>query len=300
MRCLGDGGARWLFGQCNCDGLRACCYTGDCGGFFDLDPNPCALGRLEERLLTGLGMGTIGEAKIRRDAVLPRVAEEELRRGKRYPYEQKIPVRWLDCDVVMRFRRSGWELLGDEEEERVGRREVVAWLMAREERIGFLRFVDYRPPALIGNDEFFRSMDAERHSDSEVAQVLCAAWENIFLVSDYGSILLFDIAWVVPSAAGIGLLRIAADALMGRLKSQFSIMIMKAFPLEYEGTGRATSAIPFIRRQRAMFRHYHRLWGVKPFPGRSGDNGWLWRAFPRVAERIPRPDSGNDDLSKHV
>ena len=56
-------------------------------------------------------------------------------------------------------------------------------------------------------------------------------------------------------------------------------MVLKAFPLEYEGNVPKGSEleIAFKRRVRAMIRYYQRIFGVRPFDGEYGDAGWLWR-----------------------
>lgn len=53
-----------------------------------------------------------------------------------------------------------------------------------------------------------------------------------------------------------------------------SVIVMKAFPLEYEGKVTKQNHMAFVRRQAAMMRHYHRRMGAKPFDG--GEPGWMW------------------------
>jgi hypothetical protein len=59
------------------------------------------------------------------------------------------------------------------------------------------------------------------------------------------------------------------------------ILVLKAFPLEYEGKGYPSG---FRLRQRAMIRHYRRLLGMAPFPGKPGREGWLY-ALSQLALR---------------
>ena len=56
---------------------------------------------------------------------------------------------------------------------------------------------------------------------------------------------------------------------MRRRERRPALMIMKAFPLEHEGTHQAGEPpLPgFAARRRAMVRYYCRLFGVQPLPG---------------------------------
>ena len=62
------------------------------------------------------------------------------------------------------------------------------------------------------------------------------------------------------------------------------LMILKAFPLEYEGS-KAGNEKQLERRQRAMRRHYQSLLSVAPL---SSDFDWMWRSYDEDVE----PDRG--------
>jgi hypothetical protein len=75
-------------------------------------------------------------------------------------------------------------------------------------------------------------------------------------------------------------------------RSRAAFIILKAFPLEYEGTVNDTNRPAFARRQRALMRLYVRRLGMKTLPGRVGKDGWQWLRMncplnPKPSCRVP-------------
>jgi hypothetical protein len=72
----------------------------------------------------------------------------------------------------------------------------------------------------------------------------------------------------------------AAEALIRRrYQGRFSVMVMKAFPSEYEGEVEEGSPLErgFAARQKATERLHTRALGVRPLPGAYVADGWMWR-----------------------
>ncbi|MFB9265375.1 hypothetical protein ACFFWD_19825 [Bradyrhizobium erythrophlei] len=70
------------------------------------------------------------------------------------------------------------------------------------------------------------------------------------------------------------------DALLKRIRRSMAVMVLKAFPLEYEGKVTAENRPAFERRQRALVRLYRRRIGFEPVPHKSlADEGWMMRLF---------------------
>jgi hypothetical protein len=65
-------------------------------------------------------------------------------------------------------------------------------------------------------------------------------------------------------------------------------MILKAFPLEYEGNVTATNEAAFKRRQAALIRYYTSTLDMLPFPGTTGADGWMY-ALPERLQHIVGP-----------
>jgi hypothetical protein len=70
------------------------------------------------------------------------------------------------------------------------------------------------------------------------------------------------------------------DALIWRIRRGMAVMVLKAFPLEYEGNVTAENRPAFERRQRALIRLYQRRIGFEPVPRKElAKEGWMMRLF---------------------
>ena len=80
-----------------------------------------------------------------------------------------------------------------------------------------------------------------------------------------------------------------AEALIRRrYEGRFSVLVLKAFPLEYEDAVREGSPFErgFASRRRAVQRLFARVLRVHPLPGDYGAEGWMWRP---LRDGAPRP-----------
>jgi hypothetical protein len=176
----------------------------------------------------------------------------------------------------------------------VRRRELFCWFEIAGERVGALHLIEFTPDVGIDNFEFLDTMDADYHADAVLAEVLCSGWEDLSLaVFCYGPILEFRLAWIAQRYARRVHWAAVAERLIETEFPRHSILVMKAFPLEYESQSPAGSPAHdgLIARQAAMVRYYRKLFGVQPFPGPVGKEGWLWRTAPRVVNVIDPPSA---------
>ena len=124
-------------------------------------------------------------------------------------------------------------------------------------------------------------MDAWEQFEADMSVVLCDEWNDLVLDVTYaGPILDFRNAWIVPEHSRGQLFPTASKALIDKFCPHHSILVMKAYPLEYAGQAPDRSPLrkAVARRQKAMVRHYRRIFGVRPFRRKHGKAGWLWRA----------------------
>lgn len=76
--------------------------------------------------------------------------------------------------------------------------------------------------------------------------------------------------------------------------STHAILVLKAFPLEYEGysvRGEEDGVdyeVAFRRRRRALMRMFARS-GFEQFPGDAGQDGWMLRVADRVQGMVTQP-----------
>jgi len=77
----------------------------------------------------------------------------------------------------------------------------------------------------------------------------------------------------------------AQEIISKHYAEDFSVLLLKAFPLEYEWRAPIGSeaAQTLERRRAAMIRHYRRVLRVEPLPGRPGEDGWMWRPLNQYA-----------------
>jgi hypothetical protein len=229
-------------------------------------------------------------SRIRRGAEWPESALHEQKRNRKYPNEMRFPTK--NATYILQYRKSRWHrmMMG---EGCVIKRDLFCWLNFKNQQVGALHFVEFKPDPWINNDEFLFTMDADSYADMQIAEMLCDGWSEANDVLAYGPVLEFRFAWMAPQHATTAIWATAAEALIKAEFDDHSILVMQAFPLDYEG--RAPDGSPahvgLVRRQVAMIRYYRRLFGVDHFPGEWGADGWLWRANSRIADLLSRPVS---------
>jgi hypothetical protein len=230
-----------------------------------------------------------GVSRIRREATLPERVRDQGGSKLKHPHRMTIEVK--GARYILAYRKSRRHRM-DEGTGCVRTRDLFCWILFEEQQVGALHLVEFKPDTDIDNDEFYYTMDAEAFADVKLAEVLCHSWHDVVHdVLVHGPVLEFRLAWMSPEHAKSAVWATAAEALIRAEFDEYSILVMKAFPLEYEG--RAPEGSPahdfLIHRQAAMIRYYTRLFRVDRFPGTWGADGWVWRANPRIAHLIPPP-----------
>jgi hypothetical protein len=233
------------------------------------------------------------QIRIRRRNEFPPFARQEAKR--RASYRRTQSFMWSGLPITLKFRLSRWSWLA-EVKEGIRYRRMFCWVVAQKKRVSAFELFEYEMAFDLGNDEVFELMDSESSIASNLAEVICDAWDRFSdEVSAYGSLLDFRMAWSDPNYGPHGLWAAAAKKLISQEFDSHALLTMKAFPLEYEGkapTG-SGSRTGLILRQRAMIRHYQKTFGVAPFPGQAGEEGWLYKINSRFAQTVegPRTDS---------
>lgn len=219
--------------------------------------------------------------RIRRSGEPPRfVAAEKIRHAS---YRHTLPLRSGDAEASLRYRFSRWRSIA--EDERVRKRELFAWIHVGRRRVGALELHEFEPSGCFDNEDVFEVMDCEDAFESRLAEVLCSVFDDLcFDVAPHGSILDFRHAWIAPAPAHQGLFAKAATTIVDTAFPDHALLVMKVYPLEYEGKvpDGAPVQAGLAARQRAMARHYGQIFGVRPLPDPHGQEGWLWRAHPRL------------------
>lgn len=228
--------------------------------------------------------------RIKRSASeIPRFIQWELARN--VSYRRRISLEEAGVDVLLEYRRSRFHWLGDEPDG-IRKREIFGWLKIGRRRVAALQLFEFETTPWLSNTEFFEFMDIDEQIESHLAEILIDAWENVTeQITSFGNLVDFRMAWSDPSLCPPHLWAKAVNLLIQQELGDYSILTMKAFPLEYEGRMSKGSLAEYglQKRQLAMVRHYRRLFGVIPFPGKVGNDGWLYKIAPRLRELIPPP-----------
>ena len=211
-------------------------------------------------------------ARIKRASSLPSFASEEAKRRLKYPSGLKLK----GTKTTLAYRVSdevsvGEEDGGEEYHDAVLRKELFCWILLGRRRIGAMALNTYCFNGCAANEHILETMDLDEDFEAELAHVLCNAWDSVVSdASHMAPVLYFHMAWISPEYADGKLFAVAATRLIEIIEPH-SILVMKAYPIEYQG--KVPQGSPFTQaarsRQRAMIRYYRRiLWGPAiPWPG---------------------------------
>jgi hypothetical protein len=224
-------------------------------------------------------------ARIRRSTELPAAPRYE--HAGRYKYPHRLELVADGRALTLRYRRSKLGYLLGYDAGFVRKRELFCWLFEGRIRIGAVHFIEWDIDPFANKTDFLFEMDSHEQITGELAVVISSAWKLAELV-DHGRLLEFRTAWMMPGRQPGAWLH-AAELLMDRVyRDDASVLVLKAFPLEYEGSNPKESGLDAAleRRQSAMKRHYVRCLRVEPMPGDFGRDGWMWRA---LSAGVPKP-----------
>jgi hypothetical protein len=209
--------------------------------------------------------------------------------SRRLPEGKSIALAIEGQDISLVCHRTRkWRRTADE---CVSERQLLCWVMCRGERIGALDFREWHIDSLADESTFLEHMDRHTSANAAVSEVLCACWDFSELL-DRGAVVEFRRSWMSFENSTGKIWPIAANTVIDHFYSKSAIIILKAFPLEYEGHVDQDQGARrwFDRRRSAMIRYYQRALRVGPLPGTLGIGGWMWR---RMNKRLPEPGNSN-------
>lgn len=144
---------------------------------------------------------------------------------------------------------------------------------------------------------FVMSADAVSQADYECAEMIMDHWHDEDHPLESGEpLIIFDRLVIAVSNADIWP---ALTAAMDKaFKRRGGTMVLKAFPLEWEGAadGRPVADEPmFARRLAAMRKLYRQKLGMQDIP--DNEEGWMWKAVGHACP--PNPTRVRDAESSH-
>lgn len=223
-------------------------------------------------------LAKIDLGRIHRSSDLPGNDAERVASIKRGGKSFNLPT--LSGDSVPIFYRVGrWARIPDF---RPVFRDIIGLAADWKRPNAFIHLIEWRLPLLLTKHQFFVGMDSHEDMSAELAGVLLAHWQ-IEELADAGTIMEFRKAWSRPGGEHLLPWRMA-NYLIDLCQPDASMMILKAYPLEYENETPAGSLAQgaLKNRQLAMQKHYARQLGVVPFAGEYGDDGWMWKRFDDI------------------
>jgi hypothetical protein len=174
-----------------------------------------------------------------------------------------------------------------------GWREVEFRISAEDRALAGGHFREWAGPPAGFLEEFFEEADGLSQADHDTADIIQRVWGEYLSPFDYGTLVRFDRLAIRATTRSPDIWSLI-DGLIGKeFATRGSMLILKAFPLEFESDSR-TQRQRFLKRARAMSRYYQRRLGVRIVPGPYGVEGWMWRALrycpepPQKAPRRPR------------
>jgi hypothetical protein len=214
-------------------------------------------------------------------------------RDQDYHEAAKLPQLHIDDELIVEYAVSAPCTMGDVEPEldEVGhslrKQTCTAWVFLKGVSVGGVILKRYMLPMGIDNEEFIYLMDLDEAAEHELSIALTSQFEDLGAdVAACGDILEINRIWLASLPQTAGKSPTIVKALASAFCPQFSVLVLKAFPLEYEGALGTTGAIEepgqadeaaFRRRQLAMMRYYARQFGVRQMLSVHGDKGWMFR-----------------------
>jgi hypothetical protein len=205
-----------------------------------------------------------------------------------YQDAAKLPRIELDEELYIEYSASAPSFVGgmypnpDATLDMLRRQECTAWVFLNGSVVGGAVLKRYMIPPYMDNDEFLELMDADSGAEHELSAALDSQFGEIGGVGAYGDVLLLDRMWLarIPRLAGLSAEMV--NALVSAFCPEFAIIILKAYPLEYEGmfsenADLSEREVMFQKRRRAMMRLYEREFGVVALRTEYGENGWMYR-----------------------
>lgn len=231
--------------------------------------------------LTLKSTAPIATKRIRRSDAVPDVFADEMQTVTRY--RQRINCRVGDRLYPIIYRRSRGVWLGDEPDT-IRHREVFAWILRGGARIGCIRLNEYAVHADFSNEAFIERMGAESSNAQALAAALCESEVDALRgFGRQGSILELSAIWIDRKHAKSAIWIPALKALVVDSFGDATMLVLKAFPLEYRNIGVTDpeQCRWFRRRQAAMCRYFAAKLNVRSLPGRAGRERWMAR---RISE----------------
>ncbi len=174
-------------------------------------------------------------------------------------------------DIELIYRRTAWKAM-EPSDSAVRHSKFFCWVEFGGEKVGAIAVDLYKIDCSLDNEDFIDVMDYDSQHAYLLADALCEAWDDVPReIALWGPIAEVSGVWLDRRVAGRVSIMAIADALNGRVLTNYSIAVLRTIPLD--GVDRSVD-----RRQRrtaALERHWRRVFRAMPFPGRDKTSRWM-------------------------
>lgn len=163
-------------------------------------------------------------------------------------------------------------------------RDLEACLLDSGRPFGAMIFREARFLTFLDSSDLLMSFDDHSSEWHHASEVLFRHWSMDDLsVADqeWFHLVIFSALWVHPKAQQNAWRAPALHLIQRRYRSRAHLMLLKPFPLEYEGAGKARGAAERAqdRRTMAMVRLYNRSLGAQLLEDPDQDEPWMYVPF---------------------
>lgn len=227
------------------------------------------------------------EHAIRRTSEAPERIDEVLKTIGSQPQRKSDlviqgPQNGIPEGVSLRLRSSKWWGYSDLDlDDAVQFRDLVGALFIEDRPIGAVIFHEVRFDPFIGHRLVLECLDAQSAAWIASGQTLFRHWsyESVLeLGMDRFHLVDFSTLWVHPEAPAGHWHTAVRRLIRQRYQGRAHLMLLKPFPLEYEGQGKfvGDAEIAFVRRRTAMTRLYNRSLGAVPLDDPESSEPWMY------------------------
>ncbi|ATW02456.1 hypothetical protein [Sphingorhabdus sp. YGSMI21] len=205
---------------------------------------------------------------------------------------QTLNVHHNGEHIKVTYHQSTWLPVDIEGDGGIERRTTQGHISFSQKNIGAFTFNEFQGPPWICSEALFEEMDSYSAATSELAEAICDNWKEPSKIFEYGNLVELERSWMLPSMSKGGRFSAVLKALIREVFDDRSLLMLKAFPLEYEGRVDEETEDNFRRRQRALMRHYHNIVEANVLPGSFGKSGWMYVIPDNLRKCVPPPENG--------
>jgi hypothetical protein len=137
-------------------------------------------------------------------------------------------------------------------------------------------FVEWRGPPLTTLDEFFEEADYLSTPDAQMAKVLLENWDEADIPPfDFGTVVRFERLTIKATRHSGYIWQLIRSIMEKEFANRGALLLLKPFPLEYEGCVTESNRGAFMFRVAALQRLYAHRIDMMPVP--VDKEGWMWR-----------------------